>query len=351
MLTASDIKPVEVPWLWWPYVPLGRLTLIEGDPGIGKSWITCDIAARVSSGRALPGQEVPHPASHVIMLSAEDGLEDTMVPRLMALGADLTRIHFPDGLFIMNEGNIRRLEEAMREVLAAIVFIDPVQAFFGAGRDMNKANDVREFMSMLHKAAERCGASVVLVRHLRKGSGKGDGDGADIYKGLGSIDWIGACRSALQVKELKTGERLVSHVKTNLAPKGNTLQYTLDPFAWTASHAPGAFASSLKPKKGDVVVEWLKRELDNKPTPVAIINERAVSAGHKLGTLNAKRLQVCLSRKVGDHWELYLRSEVQDAMDATRAPGYQPPRPDFSCPDCSGSGLTATCDPCPRGCK
>lgn len=218
----SGVEPGEVSWLWYPYIPAAKMTGLEGDPGLGKSWITCALATAVANGYALPGQHTAMPPQKVLIASAEDELDDVIVPRLNTMDADLDNIFAIDQSFTLDPEGIKKLEETMKSFAAAIVFIDPLVAYLGGKVDMNRANEMRDITKELSKAAERTGAALVTVRHLRKGGG-----GKSIYKGLGSIDITAAYRSVLHVEEAKSGQKYLRHVKSNYAPKGRALAYAL----------------------------------------------------------------------------------------------------------------------------
>lgn len=228
IIVAADVEPEFTRWVWYPYIPAGKLTLLEGDPGIGKSWITCAIATALSNGTPLPGQNQALPPQKVLLASAEDGIADTIVPRLSNLGARLQNIAIVKGPFTLDREGIKRLAETMRMFSATMVFIDPLVAYLGSKVDMNKANEVRDVMQGLAVAAEASGCAVVAVRHLRKAKG-----GKAIYQGLGSIDFTAAVRSSLMVTKRDDGVKIMMHIKSNLAPSGPTLSYSLNEKAET----------------------------------------------------------------------------------------------------------------------
>lgn len=163
-------KPEEVKWLWRPYIPRGKLTLSEGDPGIGKSWKALALATAVSNGRGLPGETRQREPETVLLLTAEDGLADTIRPRLDALGADVERVHAIYGYAVLDDEGLAELERHISDVNPALVIIDPLVAYMGAGIDINKANQVRSITAKLATLAEKHGAAILAVRHLTKGS-------------------------------------------------------------------------------------------------------------------------------------------------------------------------------------
>jgi len=232
----SDVEPQDVAWLWHPYIPLGKLTLLEGDPGLGKTFISLTLAAAITRGWPLlsqtgaPGEEL-EPAD-VLYMSAEDGLADTLRPRLDAADADVSRVHALTGWRITGDdgtdtegavslGDIPILEQALAQTKPKLIIIDPLQAYLGAGVDMHRANETRPLLTALGNLAEKYGCAVVCIRHLNKALG-----GKALYAGLGSIDFAAAARSVLQVGEHE-GERLLAHVKSSLAPNGKSIRYEL----------------------------------------------------------------------------------------------------------------------------
>lgn len=225
-ICLRDVESVPMRWLWYPYIPAGKLTIIEGDPGIGKSWISCAIAKAVAGGEALPGQEGRPlaPPQKVLLCSAEDNPGDTIKPRLVAMGANLDLIEYVDQPFMLNPEGIRSLEETMRTAAATIVFIDPIVAYLGGKMDMNQANQVRDVMTPLAAAADRTGCAIVLVRHLRKAQSD-----TALYRGIGSIDFTAAVRSVLAVTYARDGKtKIVRHIKHNTTPEGPTLSYEIE---------------------------------------------------------------------------------------------------------------------------
>lgn len=235
MVTAEQVE-----FLWPPYIPLGKLTILEGDPGVGKSWLALAIAAAVSLGVKLPGAAEARGPADVLLLSAEDGLADTIVPRLEAIGADRRRIHALTGI-VTDKGergfslveHLDLLEEAMAQHHPVLVMLDPLVSFLGAGVDMHRANETRAVLSPLASLAERHRAAILAVRHLTK-----TGRDKAIYRGQGSIDFTAAARSVLLAgEESQTGKRGIVHTKSSLAPKGPTLGYAIEDgrFYWTGA--------------------------------------------------------------------------------------------------------------------
>lgn len=319
----ADIEAVEVHWLWYPYIPKGRLTSIEGDPGVGKSWMISAIAAAVSNGSPLPGQG-PDPdrkPGKVLILSGEDGLADTIKPRLEACGAQMQNVHFPTknglpGKFILDAKGAAWLTKAMEVLKLAVVFIDPVQLFMGGKVDMNRANEVREFMDSLHTAAEKTDCAVILVRHFNKGK-----NATALYKGLGSIDFAASLRSILQVEVGEGGVRQAFHVKCNNAKEGDTITFSVSPFAWGPlvphqTHA-GKPSVSHTPRKAEGARAFIREYLVDGSVPAVDILAAGEAAGFTAATLNFAKRGIATSTKIGRDmwvWELVKEQDHDPAV-------------------------------------
>lgn len=225
LLNLDDVEPEVVEWLWYPYIPRGKLTMIEGDPGLGKSWLTMALASYISRGKALPYQLNPEEGP-VLIMSAEDGIADTIKPRLITLRANTKNIIAIPEPVSFTENGAKAVDEAIKQVKPRLVIIDPLVAYLGGKIDLHKANETREIMARMTRIAEENKVAIVLVRHLTKGN-----KDKAIYRGLGSIDLTAAVRSVLAIgrnpKDPNEG-RVICHIKSNLAPLGKAISYTLD---------------------------------------------------------------------------------------------------------------------------
>lgn len=223
LLKMSDIQVREVDWLWYPYIPFGKLTIIHGDPGEGKTTFALRLAAACSTGTPLPNMDTIAPIT-VIYQSAEDGLDDTVKPRLIEAGADQERIinicEEEKSLHMLDE----RIEKAIVQCGAKMLILDPMQGYLGERVDMNRANEVRTIMKSIGQVAQRTGCAVVLVGHLNKAAGM-----SSAYRGLGSIDFRASARSVLVVGRLRSNKnvRVIVHDKSSLAPEGKSLAFNL----------------------------------------------------------------------------------------------------------------------------
>lgn len=213
MIRMSEVQSQEIEWLWYPFIPYGKLTIIQGDPGDGKTTMVLNLAAKLSKGEALDkNMKVTEPVN-VIYQTAEDGLADTVKPRLELAGADCERIIVIDesdkSLSMVDE----RLEEAIVRTGARLLILDPIQAYLGGGMDMNRANEARDMTKKLGALAEKTKCAIILIGHMNKASGN-----KAAYRGMGSIDFFAVARSVLLVGRVE-GEpntRAVVQIKITL---------------------------------------------------------------------------------------------------------------------------------------
>jgi KaiC/GvpD/RAD55 family RecA-like ATPase len=257
MLCYRDIEQTSVEWLWFPYIPFGKLTIIQGNPGEGKTYFSMKLAAACTNRRYLPNMEEIEPFN-VIYQTAEDGMGDTIKPRLVEAEADLDRVMVIDdeeeALTLADD----RIEKAIRQNNVRLLIIDPVQAFIGADVDMNRANEVRPIFRKLGMIADRTGCAIVLIGHLNKASGT-----QSTYRGLGSIDIMAAVRSLLFIGKVRQDPttRVLLHEKSSLAPPGETLAFKLGDeggFRWIGAYEISA-DELLNGKEGKKVETKLER--------------------------------------------------------------------------------------------
>lgn len=233
----SKVKPERVQWLWPGRLPAGKLVVVDGDPSVGKSTLTLDIAARVSTGAPWPGggHDRP-PVGDVLLLSAEDGISDTIAPRLIAAGADLEHVHaMTDVRLVDDDGKVTQVPPSLPRDIPVIedfvahkdvrlVVVDVLFAYLNSKVDSHRDQDVRGVLHRLADMADRTGATVLLLRHLNKASG-----GHALYRGGGSIGIIGAARAAFIVARDPDDEqrRIFAISKSNLAMEPPALAYRL----------------------------------------------------------------------------------------------------------------------------
>ena len=235
IIRMSDVELTPVEWLWKPYLPFGKLSVLQGNPGEGKTYFAMHLAAACTNGKLLPNMERMEPFN-VIYQTAEDGLGDTVKPRLIEAGADLDRVLVIDDSDVQLTLSDERIEKAIIENNAKLVIIDPIQAYLGADVDMNRANEVRPIFMRLGQVAQRTGCAILLIGHLNKAAGM-----QSLQRGLGSIDIAAAVRSVLFIGKLKHDPtmRILTHEKSSLAPPGVSLAFSLGDeggFRWVGEY-------------------------------------------------------------------------------------------------------------------
>jgi len=243
----GDIQSEEVDWLWEPYIPKGKITLLEGDPNDGKTFFALAVASIVSRGWGFPEidgmpSERKEPGS-VLYLTAEDGLADTIRPRIDMLRGDAYRIHVLDGFFYEGDeesihavtlNNINVIKTSIEDIKPSLIVVDPLQAYMGAGVDIHRANEVRPVLSRIAKLAEEYKVALLLIRHLSKAR-----TDRALYRGNGSIDFTAAARSVLLVgKDPDQPEkRAIVQIKNSVAQIGDSIGFSIDRngFNWTGA--------------------------------------------------------------------------------------------------------------------
>lgn len=320
----------EINWLWYPYVPVGRLTILGGDPGQGKSFITTAIAASLSKGEALPGEDVDREPENTLMLSAEDDPGDTIKPRLINLHADQRRIFVNTDYIVLDEVGVDGIRKMALETNAKLVIIDPLVAYLGDRMDMNRANEVRPIMKRLADMARQLQIAVIVVRHNRKVSAGGK-EGKAIYSGQGSIDFTAAVRSELQVEQAKNGMQYLNHIKANSGKKGKSIRYMIEDtshgavFRWgDMVEVPVEFMTnksvSRRFKNEHEIKQWLFDEL--KALPSGDLAKNVIAKGQLVGYSQTKlehvKKGVALSEKRGAEWYWVLDPDASGAIEADR---------------------------------
>jgi archaellum biogenesis ATPase FlaH len=312
----STIEAKEVDWLMPPLIPYGMITIMEGDPGVGKSYLAMHIAAQVSIGGTLPG--VPKlRKGRVLYISAEDDPAYTIRPRIDAMGGDPQRIRIQADYTALDDDGLEQLMDEIRRKPPDLIIIDPLFAYVPSNADMYRPNVIRALLSELKEAAEYDETAILLVRHLTKA--KRD---KAIYQGSGSMDVIGAARSAFLVAQHPDDPdlKIVAHVKHNISERGQSWVYEL--VKQTEDGLPilkwvGTSDLTIDDLMGqddgdrksalDQAIDLLREDLKDGPKLVATIEMKAQAKGIAKRTLDRARKELgVVPRKLKDGWMLSL---------------------------------------------
>lgn len=305
LINMEDVKCENVEWLWYPFVPYGKITIIQGDPGEGKTTLVLQMIAKLTRGETIINGETKEPIN-IIYQTAEDGLSDTIKPRLVAANADCSKVLVIDDRKIPLTMLDVRLEKAIAETGARLVVLDPIQGFLGADVDMHRANEIRPVMKHIAEIAEKYRCAVILVGHMNKCN-----MGKSAYRGLGSIDFQAAARSVLIVGRIKNEPeiRVVCQIKNSLAPEAKSIAFELSEkngFEWLGEcdvKAEELLCGTVKGMKQKTAIHFLEDTLSKGKMAQTKIAELAEEKGISNKTLrNAKKSLDIKASKIGNQW-------------------------------------------------
>lgn len=309
---ASEVEVREIEWLWYPYIPFGKVTVIQGDAGDGKSTFVLKLAAMLTCGEPMPftdgeGQE----PVNVIYQSSEDDADDTIVPRFIKAGGNLDRLLFISEKEKYLSFTDERLVEAIKMTDAKLIVLDPLSAYIGEDTGINSANEVRRQFRPLIEIAKERRCAILIVHHMNKATGQ-----KAINRAVGSVDIVGAARSVLLVARTdkdRPSERILAQVKCNVAPTGNAIVFSvgekgiewIEETAKTADEILGNMcAVSGRPDEQlSQAKEILSQFVGNEPVPQKEVMNRMEAAG--IGESTAKKAKAALglqSVKQGKLW-------------------------------------------------
>lgn len=308
----ADIKPEPVRWLWPGYLAAGKLALLVGDPGLGKSTLTCEIVARFSRGEAMPGSTVPPSPLVCGLCCPEDDAADTIRPRLDAAAMDEQRIFVLDDVRTIPD-DLPQLEAFIRQHSIGLVVIDPIMSFLSTKHDSHRDQDVRRALTPLVELAQRTGCAVLAVMHLNKRQGV-----AALYRAGGSIGFVGLARTAMMLgRDPDDPERRVlAQAKNNLAKecRAHRLRLSTPPghdvaaIEWLgecdlrADDLCGPPESAESRSALDDAKEFLREELADGPKPRSAVVAAAIKAGHAERTVRRARDALRIAK--GQTWTL-----------------------------------------------
>ena len=323
----SEVHAVPVQWLWYPYIPIGKITLLQGDPGDGKSTMMMDLIAQLTIGGTAPdGAQFGEPKRAIYQCS-QDNAADTIKPRLLKRGADCSKVAFLNqeqyGTITLND---ERLRDAIQAFKPALLVVDPIQSYLGNDADLQVAGKARKAMQRLSLWASLYDCAVVLIGHLNKSEGQ-----KNLYRGLGSIDIAATARSVLQVKRDDENQQLrhVSQIKNNLGPFGSELLFQISAnngFHWRVKNAssdlipllpnvPAAFNSQLE--KASYII---KQNLQYQDMSAEDIRQRLQAEGISRRTIdNAKKALGIRSYRVMRKWYWSLKPPIKQTLKSEEA--------------------------------
>ncbi len=316
----STIKSSEVEWLWYPYIPFGKITLVQGDPGEGKSTLALKLASIVSAAGMMPDGRISDNKHKVMYQCVEDDISDTIKPRLENNGADLENVAFiGDGLNPTDFFDEESLLETIRTFDVRLFVIDPVQSFIGKNSNVYDVCRIREFMGMIARVANRTNCAFVLISHLNKNE-----SGKDLYRGLGSIDFVASARSVLQIGRLSDGSniRVIKHIKSSLAPEGDCFAFEIvddSGVEWIGNVdvdeeiAVSDQAIQSKGNKYGIIKKKLKSWLRKDDLPYSEVLSRSQALNVGVRTMNEAKKELKIhSIKRDGHWYWHMDKEERN---------------------------------------
>ena len=351
LINMDTVEVEQIEWLLYPFIPYGKVTIIQGDPGEGKTTMVLQIIAKLTRGETIlpadstkdkrididsesdmvDAENIENNAStqhleapvNVIYQTAEDGLGDTIKPRLLAAGADCTKVMvIDDSEQPLTMADVR-LEEAIVQTKARMVVLDPIQGFLGSEVDMHRANEIRPLMKRIAVLAEKYHCAIILIGHMNKNS-----NGKSSYRGLGSIDIMAAVRSLLFIGKVKKDPttRVLIHEKSSLAPPGETMAFKLgdeEGFRWVGAYEISA-DDLLDGKEGKPTETKLQRgtkliyELlaDGNAVTIRELDEKAKAQGISQRTMREarSRMKEELDYRMNEKQENTIRLKKQGRM-------------------------------------
>jgi hypothetical protein len=310
LINMADVEAKEVEWLWFPYIPYGKITIIQGDPGEGKTTFVLRLAALLSKGEKLPCSDDAHEPINIIYQTAEDGLSDTIKPRLEEAEADCSMINVIDESEIPLSMCDTRIEDAIAKSGAKLIILDPIQAYIGANVDMHRANEIRPVMKRLGEIAEYYSCAIVLIGHMNKSKGS-----KSTYRGLGSIDFQASARSVLIIGRIKDNPqvRVIAHDKSSLAPEGDSVAFELDKeegFKWLGQYditVSDLLSGSVRVNKSELAAKLITDVLAKGEVKHSIIMEKARAMNISKRVIDEMKMKLSVAsnrRKDGWYWQM-----------------------------------------------
>jgi putative DNA primase/helicase len=349
IIRLSDVEEQEISWFWQPYVPFGKIILLDGDPESGKTYLSLKIAAAITTGVALPEYGMPsekHKPANVLFMTGEDALADTIRPRFRKVSGDPSKFFVIQGLIRQEEGkdlhtsitlqDIPQLEQAMKDYQPKLLIVDPFSAFLGANADLHRDNEMRPILERISKLAEKYKCAVILIRHLNKTNAQAQ------YRGMGSIAISASARSILlaakdpRPEEMTTLDAdslatwsprsrcLLLHVKNNIAAKGPSFGYSIGEdglsFNGIVDVTPDEVLYPTKTKPAKQTAEGFLQEFLTEPKLVTEVRAAGIALGFSEARLDraSKLLEIAKAPKgFGGGWLWALTAAELNQQEST----------------------------------
>lgn len=311
----AGVTKSKVSWLWYPYIPFGKITLIQGDPSEGKSMLAIKLASIASSAGRMPDGTTLGEPLRVIYQCVEDGISDTIIPRLELAGGKLSNFFF----IKENENpactlNRESIEYVLEKTKAKILIIDPIQIVLGRSLYTGEFGAVRNYMDMLAGVAYKTGCAIILIGHLNKNE-----SGKELYRGSGSVDVVAAARSVLRVERIEEGSsvRVIRHIKSSLTQEGSDFAFEINSekgISWIGMvDTPNESVDIAEQtrterptRKYDKVLKSLIKLLEKEDLPYSEVVEKTKSISG-IRTLNEAKKELGIrSIKKADGWYWHL---------------------------------------------
>ncbi len=330
-VTMADVEAMKIDWLWLNWIARGHLHLIAGDPDVGKSFLTCELAAIVSSGRSWPDGSPNDLPGDVFMLVGEDDLGHTVRPRLDAHDADVQHVHAFDSREILRPGGLKDFHEAMdRHSNLKLIIVDTLNDFVGIG-DGNNNQDAREALGVILNIARERRVAIVLITHTPKRDGRYKRRAIDSVLGARSLSAMPRFVYAVAKSADKPDVRIIAPIKANLVPKkvAKSFQIVDSRLEWTQGCIDMTADDLLNPKRGPApeklreCVKWLTATVTNEAwLPSSELDGMAKDLGFSRSTLKRAKGEVeVIPRKFHDKWYCCMKSETEAYPPA-------PPKPE-----------------------
>ena len=220
----STVQPKKITWLWQDRIPFGKITILVGDSGLGKTTIALDIAARLTTGRPMPLSDAEPILGNVLFQSLEDDKDDTLIPRCIVAGADRNRIDSIEAIDLNIDDDCDIIEQNIQETGARMLVFDPLQQYLGKNADMCRITDIRRLLSNLGGIAARNNCAVIIIAHQNKAQGA-----KELHRVFGSVDITATARSVLRISASETDPetRVISHIKSSVSRPGAPIAFRI----------------------------------------------------------------------------------------------------------------------------